>query len=118
ATVQEEALEMAAVGAGGQRTAAPWTVQRTARTIRDLSSQQLGFDPYDCIRTVEDAYSDEGGLAILYGNLAPLGSVIKTAGVDPKMLQHSGPAVIFESEEAAYEGIVGGQVKAGDVIVI
>ena len=118
ATVTEEALELAAVGAGGQRTAAPWTVQRTARTIRDLDAKQLGFDPYDCIRTVEDAYTQEGGLAILYGNLAPLGSVIKTAGVNPKMLQHSGPAVIFESEEAAYEGIVGGQVKAGDVIVI
>jgi dihydroxy-acid dehydratase len=118
ATVTEEALELAAVSAGGQRTAAPWSVQRKVRSIRDLDAAKLGFDPYDCIRTVNNAYSREGGLAILYGNLAPLGCVIKTAGVDPKVLQHAGPAVIFESEEAAYEGIVGDKVKAGDVVVI
>ena len=59
-----------------------------------------------------------GGLAILYGNLAPDGAVVKTAGVDPKMLGHTGPAVIFESEEDAYNGIVFGKVKAGDVVVI
>ena len=55
---------------------------------------------------------------ILYGNLAPKGSVIKAAGVKPAMLRHSGPAVIFEAETEAYEGIVGGKVKAGDVVVI
>jgi dihydroxy-acid dehydratase len=118
ATVQEEALELAAVGAGGRRTAKAWTVERKARSIRELDVTALGFDPYDCIRTVGNAYSREGGLAILYGNLAPLGCVIKTAGVDPKMLRHTGPAVLFESEESAYEGIVGGKIKAGDVVVI
>lgn len=117
-TVHEEALELAAVGAGGRRTARPWTVEKQARSIRELDIVALGFDPYDCIRTAERAYSREGGLAILYGNLAPLGCVIKTAGVHPQMLQHTGPAVIFESEESAYEGIVGGRVKAGDVVVI
>jgi dihydroxy-acid dehydratase len=117
-TVQEEALELAAVGAGGRRTSKAWTVEKKARTIRELDVTSLGFDPYDCIRTVESAYTQDGGLAILYGNLAPLGSVIKTAGVAPQMLKHTGPAVIFESEEAAYEGIVGGKIKAGDVIVI
>jgi dihydroxy-acid dehydratase len=76
------------------------------------------FDPYDVIRTVENAYSQTGGLSILYGNLAPEGSVVKTAGVDPKMLVHSGPAVIFESQEDACQGILGGKVKAGDVVVI
>ncbi|MBN1513312.1 MAG: dihydroxy-acid dehydratase [Phycisphaerae bacterium] len=76
------------------------------------------FDPYDCVRTMENAYSPEGGLAILYGNLAPDGSVVKTAGVDANMLVHSGPAVLFESQEAACEGILAGRVKAGDVVVI
>ena len=55
---------------------------------------------------------------ILYGNLAPKGAVVKAAGVRPEMLKHSGPAVIFEAETEAYEGIVGGRVKAGDVVVI
>jgi len=76
------------------------------------------FDPYDCIRTVDNAYSKEGGLAMLYGNLAPEGSVVKTAGVDPRMMRHEGPAVIFESQEDACEGILGGKVKEGDVVVI
>ena len=55
---------------------------------------------------------------ILYGNLAPKGAVVKAAGVRPEMLRHSGPAVIFDAETAAYDGIVSGQVKAGDVVVI
>jgi len=117
-TVQQEALELAAVTAGGRRTSEGMGVERTASTIRDLSKEQLGFDPYDCIREVQNAYSSEGGLSILYGNLAPKGAVVKAAGVKPEMLRHSGPAVIFESEPAAYEGIVGGKVKAGDVVVI
>ena len=78
----------------------------------------MGFDPYDCIREVENAYSREGGLIILYGNLAPKGAVVKAAGVKPNMLKFSGPAVIFESETEAYEGIVNGKVKPGDVVVI
>ena len=71
-----------------------------------------------CIRKVGNAYSKEGGLSILSGNLAEEGSVVKTAGVDPKMLVHKGPAVIFESQEEACEGILAGKVKAGDVVVI
>jgi dihydroxy-acid dehydratase len=77
-----------------------------------------GFDPLDVIREVPSAYSQEGGLAVLYGNLAPNGAVVKTAGVSPNMLTHEGPAVIFESEEDAYNGIVFGKVKAGDVVVV
>jgi len=77
-----------------------------------------GFDPFDVIRTCDNAYSAEGGLSVLRGNLAPEGAVVKTAGVDPKMLVHTGPAVIFECEEDAYNGIVFGKVKAGDVVVI
>lgn len=71
-----------------------------------------------CIHTVENAYSKQGGLAILSGNIAAEGSVVKSAGVDPKMLVHKGPAVIFESQEEACEGILGGKVKPGDVVVI
>ncbi len=76
------------------------------------------FDPADCIRSVDRAYSPEGGLSVLYGNIAPEGSVVKTAGVDPAMLRHTGPAVIFESQEEACEGILAGRVKPGDVVVI
>lgn len=72
----------------------------------------------ECIHPVEKAYSKEGGLAILRGNIAEAGAVVKSAGVDPKMLVHAGPAVIFESQEEACEGILGGKVKAGDVVVI
>jgi len=71
-----------------------------------------------CIRKVENAYSERGGLSILRGNLAEGGCVVKTAGVDPKMLVHRGPAVIFESQEDACDGILAGKVKAGDVVVI
>jgi len=72
----------------------------------------------DCIHTVDNAYSDTGGLAILKGNLAPDGGVVKAAGVAESMLTHSGPAVIFESQEDACEGILGGKVKPGNVVVI
>jgi dihydroxy-acid dehydratase len=72
----------------------------------------------DVIRPLDKAYSQKGGLAILFGNLAPQGAVIKAAGVAPSMMKFAGPAVIFESQEAAYEGILGGKVKAGDVVVI
>jgi dihydroxy-acid dehydratase len=72
----------------------------------------------DCIHTLDNAYSKTGGLSILHGNLAPQGCVVKTAGVQKTMLTHSGPAVIFESQEDACDGILGGKVKAGDVVVI
>lgn len=72
----------------------------------------------DCIHPLDKAYSKTGGLSILYGNLAPNGCVVKTAGVDKSMLLHYGPAVIFESQEEACDGILGGKVKAGDVVII
>jgi dihydroxy-acid dehydratase len=72
----------------------------------------------DCIRTLDNAYSETGGLAILGGSLAPNGAVIKTAGVPESMLTHSGPAVIVDSQEEACEGILGGKIKRGDVVVI
>jgi len=114
----QEALELAAVTAGHQRTNQGMVVARQAKSVRELTKEQLGFDPYDCIREADKAYSQEGGLVILQGNLAPQGAVVKAAGVRPEMLKHTGPAVIFESEPDAYAGIVNGKVKAGDVVVI
>ena len=72
----------------------------------------------EVIHTLDNAYSKTGGLAILRGNLAPNGSVVKTAGVPKSMLTHTGPAVIFESQEDACEGILAGKVKPGDVVVV
>ncbi len=71
-----------------------------------------------CIRDLEHAYSRDGGLAVLYGNLAERGCIVKTAGVDESILKFEGPAVIFESQDAAVEGILKGRVKAGDVVII
>lgn len=73
---------------------------------------------YGIIRPIDQPYSQAGGLAILFGNLAPDGAVIKTGAVDPTIKQFEGPAVIFESQEEAVEGIKQGKVKKGDVVVI
>jgi dihydroxy-acid dehydratase len=70
------------------------------------------------IRTVENPYSKTGGLAVLFGNLAPLGSIVKTGAVDPKMMNHTGPARIYNSQDEAMENILAGKVKASDVVVI
>jgi dihydroxy-acid dehydratase len=72
----------------------------------------------DVIRPLDKAYRTTGGLAILFGNLAPEGAVVKAGAVAPEMLKHEGPAVIFESQDEALAGILAGQVKAGDVVVI
>lgn len=72
----------------------------------------------DVIRSVDKAFSKEGGLAILYGNIAKKGSVVKVAGVEKDMMKFSGPANIFESQEEALDGILHGKVKDGDVVVI
>jgi dihydroxy-acid dehydratase len=111
-----EALSLAAVEPSGKRLTPAMSHEKKYASIRDIPN--LGFDPYDCIRTCDKAYSQEGGLTVLRGNLAPEGAVVKTAGVKPEMLVHSGPAVIFESQEDACEGLLGGKVKAGDVVVI
>ena len=71
-----------------------------------------------CIRDFDHAYSKDGGLAVLYGNLAENGCIVKTAGVDESILKFVGPARIFESQEDAVEGILGGKVKAGDVVIV
>ena len=71
-----------------------------------------------CIRSLEHAYTRDGGLAILFGNIAANGCVVKTAGVDESIWKFSGKAKVFDSQEAAVEGILGGAVQAGDVVVI
>jgi len=83
------------------------------------------FDANDCIRTQATAYTSDGGLAILYGQLAPAGSVVKTAGISQAFKENcgpgfvfEGPCVIFESQDDACAGILAGQVKAGDIVVI
>jgi len=83
------------------------------------------FDAADCIRTRETAYTPDGGLAILYGQLAPEGSVVKTAGISQAFKEYcgpgfvfEGPCVIFESQDDACTGILAGKVKAGDVVII
>jgi dihydroxy-acid dehydratase len=77
-----------------------------------------GNEDQNVIKPVDESHSDQGGLAILFGNLAPDGCVIKVGGVDPSMHYHKGPARIFESQEEALDGILGQQVKEGDVVVI
>ena len=87
-------------------------------------SQDRRFDEIDtdrtagCIRDVEHAFSKDGGLAVLSGNLAADGCIVKTAGVDESILKFEGPARIFESQDAAVEGILTGKIHAGDVVVI
>jgi dihydroxy-acid dehydratase len=71
-----------------------------------------------CIRTVEHAYSKDGGLAVLYGNIAADGCIVKTAGVDESILKFEGPARVFHSQDAACDAIMADQIKAGDVVVI
>ncbi|HIF28582.1 MAG TPA: dihydroxy-acid dehydratase, partial [Candidatus Marinimicrobia bacterium] len=70
------------------------------------------------IRTIDSPYSQQGGLAVLFGNLAPNGSIVKTGAVDSKMLVHSGPARIYESQETALSSIMNHEVQPGDVVVI
>jgi dihydroxy-acid dehydratase len=72
----------------------------------------------EVIHSIENPFSERGGLSILFGNLAPEGAVVKTGAVDPDMMVRRGPAVIFESMEAACSGILDGKVKSGDVVVI
>ncbi|MBQ5336131.1 MAG: dihydroxy-acid dehydratase, partial [Oscillospiraceae bacterium] len=72
----------------------------------------------DIIRPIDNPYTQTGGIAVLRGNLAPDGCVVKRSAVAPEMLVHSGPARVFNSEEDAIEAIRGGKIKAGDVVVI
>ena len=89
-----------------------------------MGSQAEHYDTLDtdrsegCIRDLQHAYTKDGGLAVLFGNIAKDGCVVKTAGVDESLWHFSGPAVVFDSQEDACEGILGGRVKEGDCVVI
>ena len=111
ASVSDPAVELFHAAPGGVRTIRPY-------------SQSSRWDALDldrvsgCIRDASHAYTADGGLAVLYGNLAPDGAIVKTAGVPEELWTFSGPAVVFESQEDAVAGILDGSVRAGDVVVI
>ena len=94
------------------------------RYSRQMASQAEYYDSMDdnhatgCIRDMEHAYFKDGGLAVLFGNIARKGCIVKTAGVDPALFRFSGKAKVFESQEQAMNGILNDEVKAGDVVVI
>ena len=94
------------------------------RYSRQMASQAEYYDSMDdnhatgCIRDMEHAYFKDGGLAVLFGNIARKGCIVKTAGVDPALFRFSGRAKVFESQEQAMNGILNDEVKAGDVVVI
>ncbi len=94
------------------------------RFCNQLGAQETYYESFDtdrangCIRDIEHAYTKDGGMAVLFGNIAQDGCVVKTAGVDESIWKFSGPAVVFDSQEDACEGILGGKVKKGDVVVI
>jgi dihydroxy-acid dehydratase len=107
----EDVREFYRAAPGGVRTTEPFSQSRRYPTL-DLDRAQ------GAIRDVAHAFSQDGGLAVLYGNLAADGCIVKTAGVDPASLTFTGPARIFESQDDAVEGILGDRVHPGDVVVI
>ncbi|WP_018175641.1 dihydroxy-acid dehydratase [Thioalkalivibrio sp. AKL8] len=99
--------------------AAPGGVPTQVAFSQDKTWDSLDIDRENgCIRDIEHAYSKDGGLAVLYGNMAPDGCIVKTAGVDDSILTFSGPARVFESQDATVEAILGDQIQAGDVVII
>ncbi|GAA2438910.1 dihydroxy-acid dehydratase [Actinomadura vinacea] len=109
--VLPEAVEMYHAAPGGVRT--------TQASGQNARWEALDLDrEAGCIRDAEHAYTTDGGLAVLYGNIAPDGAIVKTAGVEEELWTFTGPAVVFESQEDAVEGILGDKVREGDVVVI
>ena len=91
----------------------------TRMGVQDTRWPSLDTDRAEgCIRDIDHAYTKDGGLAVLFGNIAQNGCVVKTAGVDESLWHFEGPAKVFDSQDEACEGILGGKVKAGDVVVI
>ncbi|MGI8809447.1 MAG: dihydroxy-acid dehydratase [Acidimicrobiales bacterium] len=110
-TCSEEAKRFFRAGPGGVRTQVAFS-QDTRWPTLDLDRSS------GCIRSVLNAYSCDGGLAVLTGNLAVDGCVVKTAGVDEELLVFTGPARVYESQESAVDAILAGDVRAGDVVVV
>jgi dihydroxy-acid dehydratase len=111
ASVLPEAVELYHAAPGGVRTTKGYSQSARWESL-DLDAAA------GCIRDAAHAYTADGGLCMLYGNLATDGAVVKTAGVSEDLWTFSGPARVFESQEAAVDGILGGRVTAGDVVVI
>ena len=109
--IDDEALRIYKSAPGGKFS--------TKMGSQDAQWPQLDTDrATGCIRDIEHAYTRDGGLAVLFGNIAQDGCVVKTAGVDSELWKFRGPAKVFDSQEAACDGILGGQVKSGDCVVI
>lgn len=106
---------LAELNKGGHIKANALTV--TGKTVKE-NIKEVQIIDHRVIRPLDDPYSRDGGLAILKGNLAPDGAVVKKAAVDPEMYVHQGPARVFESEEDAVTAITGGSINPGDIIVI
>ncbi len=99
--------------------AGPAGIRTTQAMSQEYRWESLDLDRQEgCIRSIEHAFRQDGGLAVLKGNLAPDGCIVKSAGVADEMLCFTGPAVVFESQDDAVEGILGGKVQKGDVVII
>jgi dihydroxy-acid dehydratase len=107
----DEAVELYHAAPGGVRTTQGFSQNARWDTL-DTDSET------GCIRDAPHAYTADGGLAVLTGNIAPDGAIVKTAGVPEELYTFTGPAVVFESQEAAVDGILNGAVTAGDVVII
>ncbi|HYE05308.1 MAG TPA: dihydroxy-acid dehydratase [Planctomycetota bacterium] len=105
-----DAMRLFAAAPGNVATVVPFSQAKTWEVDCDRAA--------GCIRDAAHAYSKDGGLAVLYGNLAPKGCIVKTAGVDDSILRFSGRAVVFESQEDSVDAILGDRIKAGDIVVI
>ena len=122
-----EAIEKYNINKEGEVDTDAWRIYTSAPANKfniQLGSQNTYYQALDadrsngCIRDLDHAYSKDGGLAVLKGNIAQDGCVVKTAGVDESIWTFSGPAKVFDSQEAACDGILGGKVVSGDVVVI
>ncbi|MGD9637981.1 MAG: dihydroxy-acid dehydratase [Alphaproteobacteria bacterium] len=119
----EEALKIYDVARSSEKHSFYKAAASGVKTIKPYSQSKY-YDSLDldrksgCIRSIENAYSKDGGLAVLYGNLAEEGCIVKTAGVDESILTFEGTAVVCESQEEAVKKILGKEIKAGDVVVI
>jgi len=109
--VTKEAVELYHAAPAGVRTTQPYS-QDTRWSSLDTDRES------GCIRDRQHAYTADGGLAVLYGNLAPEGAIVKTAGVPEELFRFTGPAKVYESQEATVEAILGGDVVPGDVVVV
>jgi dihydroxy-acid dehydratase len=110
-TATKEALDLCKSAPGGKKNLVLASCEATYDTL-DLDREK------GCIRDTAHAYNPDGGLAVLFGNIAENGCVVKTAGVDESIFVFSGPAKVFHSQEAACDGILDGTVQAGDVVLI